>query len=156
MKPSHYNTLKNTFIVFLVLFNLGCLFVLFKGHERIKKSEHLKESRRELLKEKLGLDDSQMEQFTLLKKEHVKKLRKKQNKLFQLRKEVFAHLGDPDFDIDTYTQEIGMIQQDMDHMAFEHFSKLRALCRPDQYESFDAFAQRIMLSQHSKERSPKR
>jgi periplasmic protein CpxP/Spy len=134
--------LKITIIV-LVLVNISTLAFMWSGrkhHEGHMPPPHGPNGAFDFLTHELNLDESQIKQFDALRKEHheeamiiQEKSRKMHHRFFDLLKNmpadslVSAQLAD----------SMAMCQKQMEMLTFNHFKKVRDICKPEQQKKFD-------------------
>ncbi|MCV9388900.1 periplasmic heavy metal sensor [Reichenbachiella ulvae] len=147
MNSQKYSQLKNFIIIALVLCNLVCIWFLVgkPGFNDPKVPRGEEWFIQNILKKKIGLDDDQVTEFLKFKREHQQELHGKWGEMHQLRKELFDNLGNENYNLSSQIQKTGQLQAELDSMAFAHFTQLRSICRPEQYEAFDAGVKRMML-----------
>lgn len=155
MNTGNYNKLKNISIIVLVLCNLVCLWFLFGKpaleEKRFEKGDRDQWFIENILKKKIGLDDQQVSEFMDIKQNHMDILHSKMNAMHELRKELVDNMGNEKFDLSEHIKKTGKLQSELDSMAFVHFSELRTVCRPEQYEAFDDGFRFMMLGRKNGE-----
>lgn len=120
----------------LLLINLSTLaFFWFAGPPRPKGGPG------KYLVETLQLDDQQQIAYTKIREEHQQKTREYQQELNARHKRLFDLLATPVVDsvrMLEIADSISIRQKAMELYTFEHFRALRAICRPEQQQKFDA------------------
>lgn len=137
-------TLMTVGIVVLLAMNAAMLVLLFRP-------QHMRDERgpgpAAFIVEQLQLDAGQQRSFETLRREHRSALREAQDEDRRLHDAYFSLLktGAPNKPAaDSLSALIGRQRSIMEAATFEHFSKLRALCRPDQQQRFDAIIDEVL------------
>lgn len=128
-------------ILVLVLINSATLIMMWMnrpphppmhGHGPHKKPD-------KIIIEKLKLDESQQEKFSLLKEEHHSNMVKIDDELKGIRKEYYSMLKDNSKDIlkkDSLEYQISLLARKKEGITFDHFLQVKALCKPEQLNDF--------------------
>jgi hypothetical protein len=95
--------------------------------------------------ERLGFDEQQINDYEKLIDWHRSKMRESREKTTQLKNQLYSTLNGKDTTVstDSLMAEIGRVQQDMEHVHYQHFQDIRNLCRPDQLPAFDQLTTEI-------------
>jgi periplasmic protein CpxP/Spy len=135
-------------IVCLLLLNFGTLGILFfskpggpphggmgpgHGHGGPKR----------VIIERLHFDEAQQKQYESLIEEHHSKTDELHDASGKLHKELYSLLTEavPDkAKADSLVIQISENQKAMDYLNFDHFQKIRAICRPEQISDFNSLA----------------
>jgi protein CpxP len=132
-------------IVALLLLNLGTLgFILFShppqpppfpppgaGHPQFDR----------MIINTLRLDDKQQQQFDILKREHHEAIMKLDGEYNETLKDYLGLLKSEHPDSTTkysLEQKLAQIQVQKASITLDHFTKLRAICTPEQQPRFDS------------------
>lgn len=95
---------------------------------------------------KLGLNESQQEVFESLRIAHFEEMNKLQQQILIEKEAMFDLLKSPLPDTAmTYTHIANIMQKEerLEHITFEHFRKVRAICNDEQKQHFDAILEQI-------------
>jgi len=128
-------------VVGLLLLNLGMITMfLFKGkpprHEDGKQGEGPKK----IIIERLNFDEGQQQQYEVIITEHRSKTRELNKTSRKLHDELYSLLIENVIDktkADSITQTIAENQKAIDNLNFDHFQKIKAICKDGQIENFN-------------------
>ena len=126
-------------IITLLIINLIILGFFMTGHRRGNNSMNSRHQEPEhIIIEKLDFDDTQVASLRTLKMVHIKNVRSKDEEIRRVKKLIFNSLGsDSPVNIDSLSTIIGGIQKDIELSHYNHFIKIKELCREDQIEKFN-------------------
>ena len=132
-------------IIALLLLNLGTLGFLFSestGHKPPPKPI-LPEMQKpgELIIERLNFDKTQQKLYQELIQEHHKAIRLLENKRFNLKEILYHSLKKEDHSIDTIVEQLGNLQKEIELTHYNHFTEIKAICKPEQMNAFDSLAE---------------
>jgi protein CpxP len=129
-------------VVLLLLLNAGTLAVMYHWHAGGPGGPpDGGEGPAAYIVQTLKLDAQQQEQFAQLRREHRQAIRSVHEEDKRLHDAYFSLLktDHPDkVQVDSLANLLAAEEKLLSKTTFEHFEKLRALCRPDQKELFDA------------------
>jgi len=129
-------------VILLLLLNAGTLVVMFRWHDnRPGGARDGGEGPAAYIIQALKLDAQQQEQFAQLRGEHQHLARAVHEEDKRLHDAYFSLLktDHPNrAQVDSLSNLIAAEEKLFSKATFEHFEKLRALCRPDQKILFDA------------------
>jgi protein CpxP len=94
----------------------------------------------EFLTHELNLDEAQIKQFDALRKEHHENAQLIQEKSRKMHHRFFDLLGNTTADSALSVQladSMALFQKQMEMLTFNHFKKVRAICKPGQQKKFD-------------------
>lgn len=137
-------------IIALLVVNAGTLVYVFLGQNKGHKGPPhgmRKGAPGDYIIEKLELDDKQQIDFRKLQKEHRSKMDKIHSQLEKTRNQYFDGLKTSTIDTaegQKLQTKIGILLGQIHGNTFEHFTKVRQLCRPEQQELFDEFIEDIL------------
>jgi Spy/CpxP family protein refolding chaperone len=129
-------------VVGLLLLNLGTLtLMMFKqtGPHPVG-SPHCGEGPKKIIIERLNFDEEQQKQYEVIIKDHQFKMKELNRKSRELHDELYSLLTAADIDktkSDTIIQQIAKNQKELDNLNFDHFQKIKAICKSDQLERFN-------------------
>lgn len=127
-------------VILLLLINLTTLFLIFT---RPPKPEHHQEPKQVII-EKLDLDNKQVKEFEVLIEEHKKKINREDVKLRRLKKEIYKTLSTDEFSLkDSLINELSIVQRSIENIHYEHFKALKKLCKPEQIEKFNDLTEEL-------------
>jgi protein CpxP len=141
---------KDTFyavvIILLLLLNLGTLGYLWVGDRRgsFPPPHHGPGGGgpAPLIIERLGLDDAQQRQFDVIRHEHHEQVMKLQDERRDLYEDYYSLLKHVPIDTvaaDSMNRMIMDNQSRLNQVTFDHFMKLRNICKPEQVERYNGF-----------------
>jgi protein CpxP len=128
-------------LVLLLLLNAVTLFILFHMHLSQRDHEkHEGEGPANFIVEQLRLDANQQKQFADLRHQHQDFARKTHEEGKKLHDAYFELLKTDNPDktkADSIATLIAAHQKELELFTFDHFQKLRVICRDDQKKLFD-------------------
>jgi len=132
-------------IIALLVINLIILGFFMSGHKRGNSAMNDKHQRPEhIIIEKLDFDETQVASLKILKKAHIKNVRLKDEEIREVKKLIFNSLGsDSPANIDSLSTIIGGIQKNIELSHYNHFIKIKELCREDQIEKFNELSKEL-------------
>ncbi|KGL63678.1 hypothetical protein [Polaribacter sp. Hel1_85] len=124
----------------LILLNGVLIFMLVKKtHEkRVPRPE------RNFLIEQLQFSESQTKQFKELDKIHRGFMLKIDNEVRDLKDVLFNSLQKENFNVDSLTSKIGLLEAKKDSEVFNFFKKVRSLCNSEQLQNFDKIIEKAL------------
>lgn len=129
-------------VVLLLLLNAGTLVFMLRWHEdKAAAAQGNGEGPAAYIIQTLQLDAQQQEHFATLRREHQQLTRSAREEGKRLHDAYFSLLktDHPDtVKVNALAGQIGEQEKLLSRVTFEHFEKLRALCRDDQKKRFDA------------------
>jgi protein CpxP len=130
-------------VIGLLLLNFGMLGMMyFHHHEGPPFPPHggPHEGPKMIIIEKLHFDESQVKQYEVMIRDHRSKSDSLNRRSHELRDQLYSLLKDESIDAaklsSTYTA-IGENQRAIEQINFEHFQKIKTLCKPDQLDAFN-------------------
>ena len=128
-------------VVGLLLLNLGMITMfLFKGkpprHEDGKQGEGPKK----IIIERLNFDEGQQQQYEVIITEHRSKIRELNKRSRDLHDQLYSLLKNNTIDkpiSDSLIKTIAENQKAIDNLNFDHFQKIKAICKVSQIENFN-------------------
>ena len=130
-------------VVVLLLVNIATLVFMWNGHrqhEGGRPQQHGPNGAFDFLTHELNLDESQIKQFDALRKEHHEAAMLIQEKNHKMHRRFFDLLKNMPADSVVSTQladSMAMYQKQMEMLTFNHFKKVREICKPEQQKKFD-------------------
>jgi vacuolar-type H+-ATPase subunit I/STV1 len=97
------------------------------------------EGPKKLVIEKLDFDKDQIQKYEVLIKEHQAKIMDADNKMKKLKHQLFGLLSQNEngLEKDNIKQKIGLQQQEIEEIHFQHFLDIKMLCKGDQVGKFN-------------------
>ncbi len=163
--------MKNTkiyiiLILCLVILNLVSLGFIWYGytkeHQKGNHDRHKRAHRIEkILKKKIGLSDSQMQDFHQAREKHFNNIKPIEQELRTQKKALFdANVRNAEIEnIQSILHRIGQLHIKIDSLTFEHFKELRSYCDESQIDDFDKMLEKMLrkeFGKKSKKRAEKR
>jgi len=95
--------------------------------------------------EKLHFDENQIKSYQKLIDKHRKDIRKNNDQILMLKKELYSNLktNDSKKELDSIATQIGVIQKQIEEIHFNHFLDIKALCKPEQLSKFDSLSEEL-------------
>lgn len=135
-------------VKFLSIIAIGLLIsnLVLAGFMLFKKPKHpMKEGPKKIVIEKLHFDDKQVEQYETIIKEHQKKIRASDEKILNFKNALYTTLTKENSTIqrDSLINQIASVQAEIENIHYNHFLEMKALCKPEQQQYFEALTQEI-------------
>ncbi|MCW3084189.1 MAG: hypothetical protein JWP12_1555 [Bacteroidetes bacterium] len=95
---------------------------------------------------RLHFDDAQQQRYQVLIDEHRKKMRELNDATRKLHDSLFTLLKDATIDqakADTLMQQIAANQKQTDELNFDHFQKIKSICKPEQLKDFNELVEEL-------------
>lgn len=126
-------------VIALILLNLGLLAFMFNRPGRHHQRN------REIIIERLHLDQNQIQQYDELIVWHQREIRKIEDNMRQTKNKLYLQLPDtPNENTkDSLINAIADDQKKIERTHFKHFADIRKLCRKEQLPAFDALTQEL-------------
>jgi len=120
-------------LIFLILLNGFLIFMLIK-----KPHENQQEFRqRNFLPEQLEFSETQTKQFKELDKTHRNFMMSLEKRIMTQRDVLFNSFQQEDFNIDSLTNKIGLLEAKRESEVFNFFKKVRTICTEEQAVKVD-------------------
>ena len=121
------------FLFLLILLNGVLIFMLVKKpHENQRNQPN-----NNFLTEHLQFSDAQKEAFNALDTEHKNVMMGMEETIKEEKDILFTSFNNDDFNIDSLTVKIGLLEAKKDVEVFSFFKKVRKLCTEEQVKKFD-------------------
>ena len=124
-------------VIALIIANVAMLAIFY--HTRIRE-RHPADNPGRFIQEQLGLDDAQRQKVIGLSDEHHRQTEALRHTIAVQEDSLFSllRLSYPSDSLrDAIISRVAVSKGEMDRLAFEHFKRVRLLCRPDQQKKFD-------------------
>lgn len=143
MKPSFQYRYLWPIVLGLLLLNLGLLGWIWLSPQNHVRSG---ETPARFLERELNFTEEQKKRFRLLREDHHASVQGVRDSVRQMKKQFFAHLGEPmtDDDIANKTSEIARQMALVDKITFQHFRQVRQMCTPAQQQKFDSIIDEML------------
>lgn len=93
---------------------------------------------RSFLPDQLQFTEAQKEQFITFDKNHRNKMIDLDDIILNQKDVLFNSFQKKDFNIDSLTTKIGLLEAKKESEVFEFFKRVRTICTPEQAEKIDA------------------
>lgn len=135
-------------IVLLLLGNLATMVVFWMDRRQNRPPAAGHPS--EFLIQQLKLDAQQQKQFQQLVAEHQQAVRSLRQAMKEKKEALYQLLKSnaTDSSATVAATAIGATMQSIDLATYQHFKKLRAICKPDQQQQFDAIILDVVSMMH--------
>ncbi|MCG1035478.1 Spy/CpxP family protein refolding chaperone [Polaribacter sargassicola] len=120
-------------LIFLVLLNGFLIFMIIKKPHESKRA--FKE--RTFLPEQLNFSETQTEQFKKLDKEHRSLMMSLDKTIMSQKDVLFNSFQQENFNIDSLTNKIGLLEAKKESEVFNFFKKVRTICTEEQAIKID-------------------
>jgi protein CpxP len=129
----------------LLVINLITLIFIFTNkrehhHDPRGNQSHQNEGPKKIIIDFLNFDSSQQKQYEVIIKDHQFKMKEFNRKSRELHDQLYSLLTAVDIDktkSDTIIQQIAENQKELDNLNFDHFQKIKAICKSDQLKMFN-------------------
>lgn len=134
-------TLLTIISVLLLLANLGMAGFIFMQRQAHPGPDKLKFRVIETLK----FDPEQVREYEALIRAHRDSMRKGNDAISLLKKELYKQLNMPQQAAvtDSLIAQIGAVQNRIESYHYQHFLKIKSLCRPDQQANFEVLSHEL-------------
>lgn len=94
---------------------------------------------------KLNFDENQIKQYDELIKLHRKEIEKKEGEIIELKNTLYLQLAKEENKApkDSIINELGRIQIEIENTHYSHFADIKAICKPEQLESYNQLLKEI-------------
>jgi protein CpxP len=131
----------------LLVINLSTLIFMFankpRHHHRPKGEQiHQGEGPKKIIIERLNFDEGQQQQYEVIITEHRNKTKELNKRSRDLHDELYSLLKNNTIDksiTDSLIKTIAENQKAMENLNFDHFQKIKAICKDGQIENFNDF-----------------
>ena len=138
-------------VIGLLLINLGTLGVLMMHRPPHQPQSEMRppppgEGPKQLIIDRLHFDDAQQKQYDLFIDEHKKKTNELHDASREMHNQLFSLLKSESIDktkSDAIIQQIADNQKAIDNLNFDHFQKIKSICKPNQLEDFNELADEL-------------
>jgi periplasmic protein CpxP/Spy len=134
----------------LLLINIGTLGVLIMRKPPRPPHGEMPppsgEGPKRLIIERLHFDDAQVKQYELFIDEHRKKTNELHDASREMHDQLFSLLKNDPVDktkADSIIQQIADNQKAVDNLNFDHFQKIKSICKGDQIKDFNELAEEL-------------
>ncbi len=126
-------------IIGLLAVNLLILAFFFTRHRGdFNRGGEPRHNPREMVVKKLDLNSEQEASFNALVDIHKKEIRDNDSLIWEVKIKIFDALSDDKVtNVDSLASQIGDLQESIEIAHYNHFMKVKALCREDQVENFN-------------------
>ena len=112
-----------------------------------------------IIVEKLHFDKGQVALYEVLIEQHQGKIRPLNDSISLAKKELYATLNSENFaGKDALIARLGLLQRQVELTHYEHFTGIKAICKPEQKEYFDELTKELAMffTQGKREGGPPR
>lgn len=121
------------FLFLLIILNGVLIFMLVKKpHENLRNNPS-----NNFLTEQLQFSEDQKEAFQVLDEEHRNLMIHFEETIKDQKDILFSSFNNEDFNVDSLTVKIGLLEAKKDAQVFSFFKKVRRLCTVEQAKKFD-------------------
>ena len=137
----------------LLVINLGTLvFVFFKPHPHPPHPDQMMrhgnegprgEGPKQIIIDRLNFDEAQQKEYLVLIEDHKSKMHELNRASNELHDQLYSLLKENAINkaaADSTIQKIAGNQKELDHLNFDHFQKIKAICNGKQVEKFNQLA----------------
>jgi hypothetical protein len=147
-------------IIALLAVNLLILAFFFTKHrDDFKRGDEARKNPREMVVKKLDFDSGQEASFNALVDIHKKQIMHNDSLIWSVKTQIFDALSDDKIkNVDSLASQIGELQEGIEVSHYNHFMKVKALCREDQIQKFNELSKELskMFSERRRGRKDKK
>ncbi len=140
-------------VIGLLILNFGVLGVFFFSHPPHGHPGEMpppfgapKDGPQAIIIERLHFDEAQQKSYQVLIDEHKKNMNEINTNSRALKEELYALLKSVQVDssqTNLIIQKIGEGQKQLEHLNFNHFKNIKAICKPNQVNDFNELANEL-------------
>jgi Spy/CpxP family protein refolding chaperone len=136
-------------IAILLLANIALVsfFLMKKGNPRHEKRQDRKAMIAQFLKNEIGFDTLQLQQYDTLSTRHKANMKKMFDSLGMSKDKQFKQLAAADFSdsaMNSIAGQSAASQKIMELKMFSHLKNVRLLCKPEQQQKFDSLFVKVL------------
>lgn len=152
------NKLLGSTVIVLLILNVVLLIFLWLGRPENNRQIKGPENKGRFLEEQLNLSPEQTSQLEILKKEHFRLINQYQREFNETRRQLHNLLGEENSEqkAKTVSAKMGDIQSKIEFATFNHFASIRAICTPNQQQTFDRIISEVLRKGPEGNRPPPR
>lgn len=127
--------LYGTLALILFLINIGLLFLMFKSNNQPPHPAR----NRNIIIEKLHFSEAQAAQYDSIIKIHRNGIKPAQHQLMDLKNTLYSNLkNETNVALnDSFILEMNKIQNQIEHIHFNHFEAIKLICTPQQLPRYN-------------------
>ena len=145
------NKLISIIAICLLISNLALVaFILLQNH---RPPHH--EGPRELIIERLHFDANQVKEYDKLIANHRASIISKNEKMGQLKNQLYSGILKPSTSSDSLKSEIGKLQVEIEGIQLKHFEDINKLCRAEQKTCFNNLVGELARLFNERQRGPR-
>ena len=133
-------------IIALLLLNLATLsFLIFSGSKNNDRPENRPQPR-EIIIDKLHLDEQQQEQYEKLIHWHRSQINKLEEENQQTKQQLYLQLQKPEVNNilkDSLINNLSRIQKQIENTHFKHFQDIKKICTPNQMKRYNELTEEL-------------
>jgi len=132
-------------VVVMVLLNAATLAFLFKGnHHGPRPQGRQRVGPKNIVIEKLNFNAEQIAKYEQLIAEHRVAINKNDSLMLATRNALYSQLVKQDsIEMELQLNAIGKLQKEIEHVHFQHFQDLKALCMEEQLPAFEKLVEEL-------------
>lgn len=130
-----------TVILVLVLLNTTTLVLMWVNRPPVPLHRQ-NGTPDKMIFEQLSFDKKQQDQFIIIRDEHRSHFKRLNEEMEKIQKEYFQLLTKENFNdslVMQYESKLAEIYKEKMEVTFDHFNKLKRICRKDQLEKYNQF-----------------
>lgn len=158
MSTNSKNKLLLIAVIGLLLINIAMLFFFLNRDPEKRGPRGGREARMtEFLKQKVGFNAKQLEQYDTLSKQHREKIRSSFDEMRNSKERLLKDLGASAFSdsaMQLAAAQSAGIQKEMELKMLQHFADIRRICTPDQQPKFDSLFYKIWSRKGQEKKKP--
>lgn len=125
-------------IIGLMLLNITLMIFLVLGKPAPPPRPGQRQQPKEIIIQKLGFDQAQIDQYDKLIEQHRRQIHQKQGEINRTRRALYESLqAGKNINQDSLIARIGELQSEVEQIHLAHFKALHQICTPEQQSRFD-------------------
>lgn len=136
---------KKTFIILLISLLVLSNFIMAWFLIKPKPHRFGPDQPKNIIIKKLRFNDNQVEKYELLIDEHRKEIRKRDEKIMNLKNKLYLGLNNntDSSSVNVLMDSITSIQKEIELIHYRHFQDIKSLCEGDQLNDFSKLSQEL-------------
>lgn len=147
------NKLLGSLVIVLVIFNAALLAFLWFGRKE-KSNPKGSVGENKFLEEQLNLSPEQTTELKSLRQSHFRLIEQYQKELNETRRQLHGlwNKENSNEQAKTLSAKMGEVQSKIEYATYDHFASIRAICTPEQQQTFDRIISEVLRPEQSGQR----
>lgn len=131
------NYLLTVLVIVLIVINAITIGILLSRSNHGKPPHKRNKEPKAIIIERLNFDADQIESFLKLIEEHKSNIDILEEKRIKAKSKLYSALSQDTKSLDNLYADLGLIQERIEKIHFEHFKQIKALCNEEQIPYFN-------------------